>query len=251
MNVSGRGAMRRMLRFIGDVVMVGGVLLLVDAGVTLAWQEPVSALFAQRDQARLESRFEDALAAGGPRASEPMLDGKRLARVAGLHRARLEPGDPVARIELPTIDRRYVVVEGTDTANLRKGPGHYPETSLPGEGATTAIAGHRTTYLAPFRPIDELRPSDPIVLTLPYGRFTYRVERTRIVKPDDIWVTRPVGYDRLVLTACHPLYSAARRIVVFARLGEAASPTALSSRLSKKASSPSTSATARAITTSQ
>ena len=251
MIVGWRRALRRALRFVGDVVLVGGVLLLVDAGVTLAWQEPVSALLAKRDQARLESRLEDALASGRPRASASPLDGERLVRAASRQRARLEPGDPVARIDLPTIDRRFVVVEGTDAANLRKGPGHYPETTLPGEGATVAIAGHRTTYLAPFRTVDRLRPSDPIVLTLPYGTFTYRVERTRIVEPDDLWVIRPVGYDRLVLTACHPLYSAAKRIVVFARLGEAESPTALSSRRSRKAISPSTSAAATAITTSQ
>jgi sortase A len=81
-----------------------------------------------------------------------------------------------------------------------------------------AIAGHRTTYRAPFRTIDKLRPGAPVVLEMPYGRFTYRVEETRVVKPSALWVTRPVGYPRVVLTACHPLYSAAKRIVVFARL---------------------------------
>ena len=57
---------------------------------------------------------------------------------------------------------------------------------------------------------------------MPYGRFAYRVERTRIVAPTATWVTRRVAYDRLVLTACHPLYSAAERIVVFARLERSA-----------------------------
>lgn len=115
----------------------------------------------------------------------------------------------------------YVVVEGTDRATLRKGPGHYPDTPVPGQGGTVAIAGHRTTYLAPFRPLDKLRPGDAIVVRMPYGRFTYRVERTRIVPPTATWVTHRVAYDRLVLTACHPLYSAAQRIVVFARLERA------------------------------
>jgi sortase A len=81
-----------------------------------------------------------------------------------------------------------------------------------------AIAGHRTTYLAPFRNIDDFKPRDRITLEMPYGRFDYEVERTRIVKPNALWVTKRVAYDRLVLSACHPLYSASERIVVFARL---------------------------------
>jgi sortase A len=109
-------------------------------------------------------------------------------------------------------------VQGTDPGSLEKGPGHYPSTALPGLGQTVAIAGHRTTYLAPFRHIDALRPGDRISLQMPYGRFVYTVEYRRIVIPSAWWVTRNVGYDRLVLSACNPLYSAAQRIVVFARL---------------------------------
>ena len=89
---------------------------------------------------------------------------------------------------------------------------------LPGQRGTVAIAGHRTTYGAPFRKIDKVRPGDEITVVMPYGRFTYKVERTRIVPPTAIWVTQRVSYDRLILSACHPLYSAAKRIVVFARL---------------------------------
>ena len=81
-----------------------------------------------------------------------------------------------------------------------------------------AIAGHRTTYGAPFRRIDQLERGDRIELRMPYGRFVYRVERTRIVPPTETSVTARVAYDRLVLSACHPLYSAAKRIIVFARL---------------------------------
>jgi sortase A len=130
-------------------------------------------------------------------------------------------GHALGRIRLPTLHRSYVVVQGTDSASLRKGPGHYPDTALPGEPGTVAIAGHRTTYLAPFRSIDQLHPGDPIVLQMPYGSFTYRVQDTRIVEPTALWVTRDVGYQRLVLSACHPLYSASHRIVVFAKLAAA------------------------------
>jgi sortase A len=111
-----------------------------------------------------------------------------------------------------------VVVAGTGTDDLRKGPGHYPATPLPGASGTVGIAGHRTTYGAPFRRIDRLKPRDRIEIDMPYGRFVYAVERTRIVPPTATWVTHRVSYDRLILSACHPLYSAAKRIVVFARL---------------------------------
>jgi sortase A len=109
-------------------------------------------------------------------------------------------------------------VQGTDTASLEEGPGHYPATAFPGLGQTVAIAGHRTTYLAPFRHVNALEPGDPIVLTMPYGIFTYDVQYTKIVAPTALWVTDNVGYERLVLSACNPLYSAAQRIIIFARL---------------------------------
>ena len=211
-----------MLRFVGAVLAMSGVLLLLDVGVTLVWQEPVSAVLAARDQNTLErelgqesQRFRqsvNAASAQGPRARQAP------ARAAREFAARLRTGDAFGRVAMPTLDQSYVVAEGTDTETLRTGPGHYTGTGLPGMRRTVALAGHRTTYLAPFAEIDELERGDPIVLTMPYGRFTYRVERTRIVKPTDVWVTQRVSYDRLILSACHPLYSAAKRIVVFARL---------------------------------
>jgi sortase A len=188
---------RAVLRFVASVMIVSGALLITDAGVTLLWQEPVSWLLAQREQAKLE----DALASAPRRV---------------LARRPLE-GDAIGRISLPSIGVSEFVVEGTDTATLRKGPGHYPSTPLPGERGTSAIAGHRTTYGAPFRRLDDLRPGQPVAVDLPYGRFVYRVERIRIVDDQDLSVLRRVGYDRLVLTACHPLYSAAERVVAFAR----------------------------------
>ena len=197
-----------------------GMLLLVDAALTVTWQEPVSSLLAARSQSQLERELESMLRIPQANAAQPTeaSDRAELAKVARQYRESRSTGSAVAQIELPTLGRRYVVVEGTDTRTLRKGPAHYPETPLPGEAGTVAVAGHRTTYLAPFRTIDRLRAGDPVVLTLPYGRFSDSVERTRVVAPDATWVKRAVGYERLILTACHPLYSAAKRIVVFARL---------------------------------
>ena len=141
---------------------------------------------------------------------------------------RSEPGDPLGRIRIPSIGVSDVFVEGTGTAELRKGPGHYPATPLPGQRGTVAIAGHRTTYGAPFHNLDDLDRGDRIELVMPYGRFEYRVERSRIVPPTELSVTDRVDHDRLVLSACHPLYSAAQRIVVFAKLvsAEARGPAA-------------------------
>jgi sortase A len=189
--------MRAVLRFVASVMMVSGVLLIADAAATLIWQEPVSAFVAGREQVALK----DALFDPPERV---------------LRREPLE-GDAIARIEIPSIEVSEYVVEGTDTGSLRKGPGHYPDTPLPGERGTAAIAGHRTTYGAPFREIDQLKPGQRIVVDMPDGRFVYRVEGTRIVDDQDLSVLEPVGYKRLLLSACHPLYSAAERVIVFAR----------------------------------
>ena len=190
--------MRAVLRFVASVMIVSGALLITDAVVTLLWQEPVSAVVAQREQGQLKRALIDPPA-----------------RV--IRRQPLK-GDAIGRIEIPAIGVEDYVVEGTDLGNLRKGPGHYPETPLPGEHGTAAIAGHRTTYGAPFRRIDELHRGQEIAVDMPYGRYVYRVERTKIVVPTDLSVLDRVGYDRLVLSACHPLYSAAQRVVVFSKL---------------------------------
>jgi sortase A len=190
---------RAVLRFVASVMMVSGVLLIGDAAATLLWQEPVSAFVAQRQQDQLERQLDD------PVVVKRVIERKPL------------KGDAIGKIIIPKIDVDEYVVEGTDTASLRKGPGHYPDTPLPGERGTVAIAGHRTTYGAPFRDVDKLRHGDMIVLDMPDHRYVYRVERTKIVEPTDLSVLDRVGHDRLILSACHPLYSAAERIVVFAR----------------------------------
>jgi sortase A len=204
------------------VLIIAGAMMLGDAALTVAWQEPVSALYAQIVQGQLGDdlhRLELAepgavdLAALRSLATER----ERMAFMARALRRKSKRGAAVGRIRIARIGENAVVVDGTDTASLRKGPGIYDDAPFPGAPGTVAIAGHRTTYLAPFRHIDRLRPGNLIVLEMPYGRFTYRVQQTRIVDPSQVSVVKRVGYDRLVLSACHPLYSAAQRIVVFAR----------------------------------
>ena len=215
--------MRRPLRTLSTVLIIAGAMMLGDAALTVAWQEPVSALYAQIVQGQLGDdlhRLELAepgavdLAALRSLATER----ERMAFLARALRRKSKRGAAVGRIRIARIGENAVVVDGTDTASLRKGPGIYDDAPFPGAPGTVAIAGHRTTYLAPFRHIDRLRPGNLIVLEMPYGRFTYRVQQTRIVDPSQVSVVKRVGYDRLVLTACHPLYSAAKRIVAFARL---------------------------------
>jgi sortase A len=189
--------MRAVLRFVASVMMVSGALLLADVAVTLLWQEPVSAYLANQHQGKLKKAFID----------PPQ-------RVIRRHPLK---GDAIAEIRLPSIGVSEYVVQGTDVESLRKGPGHYPETPLPGDPGTAAIAGHRTTYGAPFRHIDELRRGQPITIDMPDGRFVYRVEQTKVVDDQDLSVLDKVGYQRLVLSACHPLYSAAQRVIVFAK----------------------------------
>lgn len=137
-----------------------------------------------------------------------------------------EEGEPIARIEIPEIGVDKIVVEGVRRGDLRKGPGHYPETPLPGQPGNASIAGHRTTYGAPFHRIDELEVDDEIIVTTVQGRFLYQVIGQEIVSPTQVDVIEDQGDDRLTLTSCHPKYSARQRIILTAALvGEAAIPT--------------------------
>jgi sortase A len=215
--------MRRLIRDISSVLIISGLLLMLDAGVTLLWQEPVTAVIGTIQRGEIDKRFLSLHTTPlSPVDMHALVSVKtqkdRISYLARREARQVSTGDAVGHIVIPKIDASYDVVQGTDASSLEKGPGHYPSTSLPGLGQTVAIAGHRTTYLAPFRHIDELKPGDRIVLTMPYARFTYLVQYHRIVLPTALWVTNNVGYDRLVLSACNPLYSAAQRIIVFAKL---------------------------------
>ena len=217
---AGGSLVRRLIRDISSVLIISGVLLLLDAGVTLVWQEPVTAVIGLIERSEIDQRYLSApLSPLDQHALGALLvTSLRIAYLARREAREVPVGAAIGRIQIRKIGASYTVVQGTDTASLEKGPGHYPASALPGLGQTVAIAGHRTTYLAPFRHIDQLKPGDQIVVAMPYGRFTYAVQYHRIVPPTAVWVTDNVGYERLVLSACNPLYSAAQRIVVFARL---------------------------------
>jgi sortase A len=133
-------------------------------------------------------------------------------------------GEPTARIQIPAIGVDKIVVEGVSLPDLKKGPGHYPESPLPGQEGNAAIAGHRTTYGAPFNRIDELEPGDEITVQTVQGEFTYLVKEQQIVRPSQVEVLQDKGDNRLTLTACHPEYSARERIVVVAELAPDETP---------------------------
>jgi len=218
---------RRSVRALALVLIALGALALADAVVTLVWQEPISALytkFRQDDLRGALAREERAPATPGERHVLGRLPtpAQRIAFLASDLERKTHDGGAVGRIVVPRIGANFVVVKGTSASDLESGPGIYPATTFPGLPGTTAIAGHRTTYLAPFRHIDALRPGNHILLQMPYARFTYTVVASRVVAPTDVQAAiSKVGYSRLVLSACTPLFSAAKRLLVFARLQRA------------------------------
>lgn len=136
-------------------------------------------------------------------------------------------GDPIARLEIPAIDVDAVVVAGVSVEDLRRGPGHYPDTPLPGQLGNAAIAGHRTTYGQWFHDVDQLEVGDEIAVTTVAGHFVYAVTGTEIVEPSDIQVvaTTNPNIAELTLTSCHPKWSARQRIIIHSELvTDASSP---------------------------
>ena len=215
--------MRRVIRDISSVLILTGLLLLVDGGVTLLWQEPVTAAIAlikRSDVSHKYLSYRTAPLTHTQRKAVKQIhtSKQRISYLARADLAQIKTGDAIGQIDIPKIGHTYNIVQGDQTGQLEDGPGHYPSTALPGMGQTVGIAGHRTTYLAPFRFINELHTGDRIYVTMPYGKFTYVVQKQQIVQPTAVWVVNNVGYDRLVLSACNPIYSASQRIIVFAKL---------------------------------
>lgn len=212
--------MRKLLRILGTLMMAAGVLTLGWAVLVWQWQDPVSALYTHVQQGRLASSYDQALHGYRPRVHTRQLAGMRseVAVEARDYRRTLSEGDALGRIKIGRIGLSMVVVQGTDHETLKKGPGHYKKTGLPGEGQLIYVAGHRTTYLAPFSHIDEIRNGDYITLDVPYGRFTYRATRHYVVAANDTRVLVSHGNEILRLQACHPRFFATHRWIVDAKL---------------------------------
>jgi sortase A len=217
------------VRITGVTMVVVGVLILAYGTITLVWQDPWTAWQTARAQKRAKVQYDRIVKDFRKSAAAQTKLATRdwLHRQAALFNLHTPEGSPVGRLSIPKIGIHFTIVQGTEETTLQKGPAHYVETPLPGAKGkwTVGIAGHRTTYLAPFRHIDELDPGDSVTIQMPYARFTYSVEKTKIVDATDQSVlaadsaiTGRKPYNRLALTACHPPFSAAQRIIVYAKL---------------------------------
>ena len=219
--------MRRFLSGTGRVLITAGVLILLF----VAYQLWGTGILQARSQDELKSQFDRTLATAtstttttAPTATTAPTTTTTTLPPAP---ARAGEGDPVANIEIPKIDVSQTVVEGVAVDDLRKGPGHYPATPLPGQEGNAAIAGHRTTYGAPFADLDQLEVGDVIHVKTVQGDFTYKVSKNPFaVDPNDGSVledepdpNRAGGHlATLTLTTCTPKFSAAQRLIVQAKL---------------------------------
>ena len=215
--------MKRILRILGTIMVAAGICMLAWAVTVWQWQDPFTAVLHNRDQRSLTRSFERELqrhaAPRVPVSTAPSVADvrKALERSAVQWRKRLKQGEAVGRLRLPTLDVSEIVVNGTDTASLKRGPGRYLGTAMPGEGELVYIAGHRTTYGAPFADITELSKGDRVFIELPYATFEYAITGHRIVEDTALWVLKSRGYELLALQACHPRFFATHRYIAYAR----------------------------------
>jgi sortase A len=206
---------------IGTFLLVIGLGVLAWAATVYLWKDPFTTAYTAYEQRRLASNLDEQFDNWRPNR-EPVAESgdpvKRddVSREAKRYRLASEDGDAIARIRIPRLDLNLVVVDGTSVSDLRRGPGRHLETYMPGEHELVYIAGHRTTYGAPFGDIDELRAGDTITLELPYATIVYRVTRHRIVDDNDVSVLESPHHEQLVLQACHPRFFASQRYLVYA-----------------------------------
>jgi sortase A len=207
--------MRRAARIAGMLMIAAGVATLAWTLVVWRWEDPFTGLVTRLEQHRLGDAYAE-------RLREPA--GARLASIgpgevageARRYRRALERGEVLGRIRVPRIGLEAYVVNGTDSETLKKGPGRYIYSFMPGEGRLVYVAGHRTTYGAPFSRIDRLEPGDRVVVEVPYATFEYRVARHAIVEATATEVLRSRNREELALQACHPRFFATHRYLVYA-----------------------------------
>ena len=206
---------RRVVRGIGKALISTGVLILLF----VVYQLWGTGLTHDRAQKRLRAQATRELAAAMAVQPAPTTPGaSTTSSPPATVVAPLIEGDWTAFLVIPKIGLDELVVEGVEVEDLKEGPGHYPFTKMPGESGNAAIAGHRTTYGAPFNKLDDLVAGDPITVTTRAGTFRYNVMEKKIVTPDEVSVLDDTADNRLTLTTCHPMYSAAERLIVVAQL---------------------------------
>lgn len=203
-------------------MVIGGVALLVWVLVVWRWEDPFTALYTTWKQHQLSGSYDRRAQAYQPpklrATAKAAVTDAQLRAEAKRYRLESKRGHAVGRIHVPRLGLNMVVVDGTDHDSLMKGPGLDRRTYMPGEGQLIYIAGHRTTYLAPFAHIERMRAGDPITLEVPYGTFRYRVLTHKIVGANDLAVLHSHGREIVELQACHPRFFASHRYIVYARL---------------------------------
>jgi sortase A len=215
--------MRRLSRIAGTILAVAGLGMLVWVLVVWRWQDPFTALYTHWKQHQLAQAYERRFSEYEPahlRQNEVSISArtKVIAREARLYRIHSGRGQAIGRIRVPRLHLNMILVNGTDHNSLRKGPGRDRRTYMPGEGQLVYIAGHRTTYLAPFAHIERLLSGDAVTLDVPYATFRYRVFKHRIVGAHEMSVLRSHGVEVVELQACHPRFFASERYIAYARL---------------------------------
>jgi sortase A len=211
-------------------MVVAGLCSILWVVVVWRWQDPFTALYTTWKQRGLAAAYEKqveafapelpkAAAAGSAAAGKAAAVDRRrlLAAVAGQYRRSATRGEAIARIKVPRLGLNMILVNGTDTDSLKKGPGRDPRTYMPGEGQLVYIAGHRTTYLAPFANIDKLRPGDRVTLELPYATIVYAITGHRIVRADYMQALKSRGREEIALQACWPRFFATHRYIAYGR----------------------------------
>jgi sortase A len=202
--------------------MVGaGVLTLAWALLVWQWQDPFTAAYTHWEQRGLAQSLDKQFAAFRPfhvKTADLAAERRQIDTEATRYRRRAKTGQAIGRIVIPRIGLNMVLVDGTDHESLKKGPGRDPRTYMPGQDRLVYVAGHRTTYLAPFSHIDAIRPGDQIRVEMPYASFLYRASTHRVVTASDLSVLRSPRHEVLELQACHPRFFATHRYIVYAKL---------------------------------
>jgi sortase A len=206
-----------------------GLLLIVLGALTGAWvlavwqwQDPFTALYTLWRQHELSGQYDKRVEAWNARerpahATVSLAAVRaRLAQDAARYRRTSRQGEAIGRIVVSRLGLNMILVDGTDEGSLEKGPGRDLRTFMPGQNRLVYIAGHRTTFLAPFSHIEELRPGDSITLEVPYATIRYSVTGHRIVPADDVSRLRSPRHEEVILQACHPRFFATQRYLVYA-----------------------------------
>jgi sortase A len=210
--------MRRLTRTIGTLMIIAGIGTLAWAFAVWRWEDPFTSVYTAYEQRGLSSGLDKRFASYTPAEQNAPLGRAELAAEARQYRRESQTGVGIGRIEVPRLGLKMVLVYGTDHESLKRGPGLDPRTFFPGQNRLVYVAGHRTTYAAPFSKIDSLRRGDAIRVEMPYGTFIYTVTGSRVVGANDVSVLRSKRHEQIALQACHPRFFASHRWITYGRL---------------------------------